>query len=330
VSAPTTHDPLFVNTQDGAVWMRRAVTREGRGLYAVADAPKCCPEFVMATLTELAEHGITGSAYALPVPVGPVDAGPVVRPLELPEAQIDALAAAGNRVVNDETHQHLCMCDAWPEKCVSTGNYFMGAWDVDGLEAALPAVLGLWESMRGGELERLQTRVAELLAERHDTNEALLKVTVAQRAAEDRGAELERRLHDAAMTRVWTNEDGKRFVFVEDIAPALLGLEPKPDAITRRNVPLQALREDDVSPQVQKLRNLLAGQRAAVEDGCPRNVIDGDVGGHFFKKGAFADSPVRCTYCGAKRPEPLEDLHDGPLSHSYRVGRDLPEMGGTK
>jgi len=33
------------------------------------------------------------------------------------------------------------------------------------------------------------------------------------------------RLHAAAMTRTWTNEDGKKFVFVEDIAPVLLGTE---------------------------------------------------------------------------------------------------------
>ena len=45
---------------------------------------------------------------------------------------------------------------------------------------------------------------------------------------------------------------------------------------------------DDVTPQVRRLRGLLAGQRAAVEDS-----------------------------------------HDGPLAHSYRVGRDLPEMGGA-
>ncbi|WP_405956081.1 hypothetical protein [Streptomyces phaeochromogenes] len=149
-----THDPLVVNTKDGAVWMRRAVTRDGRGLYSVADAPRCCPEFVMATLTELAEHGIAGSADALPMPVGP-------KPLVLSEQQIDALAAAGNRVVNDAVHQDLCMCDAWPEKRLSTGAYFMGAWDVSGLETALPAVLGLWESMRGGELVALRARLAE-------------------------------------------------------------------------------------------------------------------------------------------------------------------------
>jgi hypothetical protein len=105
---------------------------------------------------------------ALPVPVGPK-----AQPLALSEEQIDALATAGNRVVNDEVHQHLCMCDAWPEKCVSSGHYFMGAWDVDGLEAALPAVLGLWEQMRGGELAALRAQVAALLDERHSTNEAL-------------------------------------------------------------------------------------------------------------------------------------------------------------
>ncbi|MFE9127004.1 hypothetical protein ACFYOF_16565 [Streptomyces sp. NPDC007148] len=34
---------------------------------------------------------------------------------------------------------------------------------------------------------------------------------------------LKERLHRAAMVQVWKNEDGKRFVFVEDLAPALLG-----------------------------------------------------------------------------------------------------------
>jgi hypothetical protein len=69
MSAPTSHDPLVVNTRDGVVWVRRAVV-EGRGLYAVTDSCKC-PEYLMATLTELAEHGIAGSADVLPMPVGP-------------------------------------------------------------------------------------------------------------------------------------------------------------------------------------------------------------------------------------------------------------------
>jgi len=58
------------------------------------------------------------------------------------------------------------------------------------------------------------------------------------------------------------------------------------DGITRRLAPTQALRKDDVTPQVQKLRDLLAGQRTAVED-------------------------------------------PNGLHHDYRLGRDLPETGGT-
>ena len=62
--------PLVVNTKDGGCWTRRTVTEGGVALYALADVCKC-PEFVMATLAELAERGIVGSADVLPMPVGP-------------------------------------------------------------------------------------------------------------------------------------------------------------------------------------------------------------------------------------------------------------------
>ncbi|MET7490544.1 hypothetical protein [Streptomyces sp. NPDC005538] len=38
-------------------------------------------------------------------------------------------------------------------------------------------------------------------------------------------------------------------------------------------------------------------------EGCPRNVIDGNVGRHFFKKGALSDSPIACIYCGNLKPD---------------------------
>lgn len=63
---------------------------------------------------------------------------------------------------------------------------------------------------------------------------------------------------------------------------------------------------DDVTPQVQKLRALLAGQRAAQE----------------------TDPGRRAAW--RMLAEPLEDPHDSPLHHDYRVGRDLPETGGAK
>lgn len=45
-------------------------------------------------------------------------------------------------------------------------------------------------------------------------------------ALKKRVAELEQRLHDAAMARVWTNEDGKKFVFADDLKGPLLGTTP--------------------------------------------------------------------------------------------------------
>jgi hypothetical protein len=62
--------PLVINLKDGSVWERRAVTRDGVALYALAGSCKC-PEYVMATESELAAMGIAGSADALPMPVGP-------------------------------------------------------------------------------------------------------------------------------------------------------------------------------------------------------------------------------------------------------------------
>ncbi|MFH8792264.1 hypothetical protein [Streptomyces sp. NPDC017941] len=71
MSAPTSHDPVAVNTKDGVAWLRRAVTVDGRALYAMDGAVMGAPEFVLATLEDLTEKGITGTAPVLPVPVGP-------------------------------------------------------------------------------------------------------------------------------------------------------------------------------------------------------------------------------------------------------------------
>ncbi len=62
--------PLVVNTRDNTTWVLHTVTRAGLALYAVAGAC-ACPSYLLATLSELAEHGIVGSADALPMPVGP-------------------------------------------------------------------------------------------------------------------------------------------------------------------------------------------------------------------------------------------------------------------
>ncbi|WP_086768136.1 hypothetical protein [Streptomyces bobili] len=205
MSAPTTHDPVAVNTKDGSCWRRRAVTQSGRGLYALAAVQGDVPELVLSTLAELAEHGLRGMAFALPVPVGP---GPVVRPLALHEAQIDALAASGNRAVNDAVHEDLCACDAWPEKCLSSGGFFQGYWDMGGLETAIPAVLGLWESMRGGELEPAPTTVYR--AEHPDSG-----ITLGHY-----GTESAARAHcEATERRSWPTGTSLSFDWIRDALP---------------------------------------------------------------------------------------------------------------
>lgn len=186
MSARVSHHPLVVNTADGACWTRRAVTSDGRGLYALAGAAAGVPDEVLTSLAELAELGITGSAFALPMPVG-------AEPRDVEEELIGA-------------------------------NLSLYEEELDNARLRL----ALKSAQRGR--RELRARVAALLDERHSTNDALADITVAERSA------------------------------------AKLGALLAPDA-------------------------------------CPRNVIDGDAGGHFFRKGAFADSPVACSYCGAKRPE---------------------------
>ncbi|MFI1472092.1 hypothetical protein [Streptomyces wuyuanensis] len=78
MSAPTTRDPLKVTTSEGAVWTRRGVNPQGRGLYAF-DGVEDCPSRLLVTLAELAEYGVRSAdelaavvaeVGALPMPVG--------------------------------------------------------------------------------------------------------------------------------------------------------------------------------------------------------------------------------------------------------------------
>ena len=80
MSVPVSRDPQLVVTLDGARWVRAAVTRSGRGLYVLEGTTTSCPEFVMASLGELAELGVkpvtdladaVALLGALPMPVGP-------------------------------------------------------------------------------------------------------------------------------------------------------------------------------------------------------------------------------------------------------------------
>jgi hypothetical protein len=114
--------PLVVNTTDGTCWTRRAVTRDGLALYAPEGVCRC-PEFVMATLAELAEHGIAGSADALPMPVG----------VDKAEESADKLTRllAPTQVLLSEATAHCERCG----KAVAQGARWCSTWCHTGIPA---------------------------------------------------------------------------------------------------------------------------------------------------------------------------------------------------
>ncbi|MFC8986904.1 hypothetical protein [Streptomyces sp. NPDC057115] len=171
--------PLVVNTRDGVCWTRRFVTRDGLAMYA-PESVRTCPEFVMATLPELAEQGIVGSAFALPMPEASNGEQPVMRA----RGRVEAL-------VSGEVSEEL--------------------------EVRLDDLLAV-------ACEPLRARVAEL-------EENLRAVNAGWGAARDRVAELEARLAEYDRP---ADEDPIAYALTEQA--------------------------DDVTPQVAKLRALLAGQ----------------------------------------------------------------------
>lgn len=182
--------PLVVNTRDGVCWTRRTVTSGGIALYA-PERVKTCPEFVMATIDELAEHGIVGSADALPVPVSPEpqaeerakvaaligDAKPATDQLLLEMAQ---------QIRDRREHDHSTAAD-WDWYCLNASGW---------LGDKAPTVLR--------RLLDTEARVAELEAERHSTNESLDDAVQALRTRETSPLTVFRASHDSIVMGLYT------------------------------------------------------------------------------------------------------------------------------
>ncbi|WP_432184895.1 hypothetical protein [Streptomyces tendae] len=150
--------PVAVNTADGACWTLRTVTAGGIGLYA-PEAVKTCPEFVMATLEDLAAHGIQGSADALPMPVGPApqETGPRSFALvgEVTAEDYDDAVYAAEQAYSGMRGQGY-------KGSISVGTDGGGAEE---LRAKFEAQMTRAETL-DGLLRTAQDRVAELEAER--------------------------------------------------------------------------------------------------------------------------------------------------------------------
>ena len=259
MSAPATHDPRFVNTRDGVCWEQRAVTEDGRGLYAVEGSCKC-PPFKMATLAELAERGIVGSADVLPVPVSPAR-----RTLDQVE---DELTGANLSLYEEEL---LTERLRW----------------------------ALASAKRGR--SRLRAQVAALLAERHETNQALDDAVQELRA-------------NAGLALPWaaSMDDGDLSLFLNDMVSAAMGRWRSEPEVPDRTV-------------LADIEKVCADWRT------PGEGLRGDADDE-----AAAERPVNeltqvfAPVASLREVSSREEPHDSPLHQSHRVPHDLPVPDGCR
>lgn len=61
--------------------------------------------------------------------------------MELNEEKLEQLIDAGNKALNDYYHEEVCACDAWPERCLSSGRYFFGTWDTNAFAIGAKAII---------------------------------------------------------------------------------------------------------------------------------------------------------------------------------------------
>jgi hypothetical protein len=264
MSAPKTRDPLAVTTRDGMSWVRRAVTQDGHGLYAPEGVCNC-PEFVMATLAELAEHGIKGqdpladavaALGALPVPVGP-------------ESPVDADRAKAPWGRGEDGRPLLPMGAHWTD---------------------VPELVDRTVADLQSRLDRAQSGRWYLAS---DTETWRAPGTVCTRV-------------DGYLRTVgqFTN-----------VLPGDLELVLHAHSDLRWCLDM-----------VAKLRARVAELEALVGDGSTRPADEDPIAYSLTVEALHASSGAVIETPGRPRAAAVEDSHDSPLHHDYRVPHDLPEV----
>lgn len=130
-----------------------------RGLVAALDKDK-------ELAAQVAAHG------PFPMPTGES------QPVGLTEEQAEALINAGNGALSDYYHERQCHCSDYPAGCVTNPGYrrAAGFWDTDAFAIGLPAVLGVWESLRN---DRHAAKIAELRADNEQLRARVAKLEAA-------------------------------------------------------------------------------------------------------------------------------------------------------
>jgi len=345
--------PLVINLKDGSVWERRAMTAAGVALYALAGS--CgCPEYLMASESELAAQGIAGSADVLPVPVGPkpqVDdrakapwgRGEDGRPLlpmgadwtDVPEL-VDRTVAGIQSRVDEAPSGHWYLAPA--EMGLAPGTVHTR---VDGYQRTV------------GQFTNVLPAGLELVLHAHDDLSWCLEMLAKLRA---RVAELEEQRE--ADHKTWQHDLRTARDEREATAVRIVGLEAERhitnEALDDAVKALRARREDEpAEPYVSRLlppRDAVCARPCCGHRGedhhhgdtkcwanLPRTRQPNGAWGAvqicycegFVAAPAVEVSADRLTAFFAPTQALREDAYDGPLRDSYLISRDLPETGGV-
>ena len=294
--------PLVVNTTDGTVWTRREETRGGEPLYALAGCARC-PEIVMATYAELEEHGIAGSADVLPVPVGPE-----------PQADDRAKAPWGR---GEDGRPLLPMGAHWTDIPELVDGHLAG------IQARLDqAQPGSWYVASTAETWRAPGTVCTRVDGYHRTVGQFTNVS-------DADLELVLRAHDdlnwclemIAKLRARVAElEAERHSTNESLSEAAEALRADRDRIARLERSSEGLSFAERAQRETHPGRRRAWQMLAQIDESER--VYERLAGRSVEESA--DKLTRLL-----APSSLEDPHDSPLHHTYKVPRDLPPVGGA-
>jgi hypothetical protein len=287
------------------------VTSDGRGLYALAGSVAEVPDEVLVSLADLAELGITGSAFALPVPVGPVLRS------ELDQARDDVMGACLARWEEEQENARLRLALASAKR---------GRSQLRAKVAELTAGVA-WrdaERDRWADVHSLVERAIDKgwsAVDTIDLEDALGPEAAApsQAVSKDEPAESEppriRKHHPdcAAVHQAgapctcppdFTGEDPDDLAHEDGCTCPDTGRGephdvdcPLADAPGPYDAVMPAAGSG--SPEMRELRAALTGSPDAIT----RQI-----------------APLQAL---------REDPHDSPLHHDWRLGRDLPETGGA-
>jgi hypothetical protein len=245
-------------------------------LYA-PESVQTCPNFVMATLAELAEHGIAGSADVLPVPVGTATLVPESPARTMLDHAREALNA---RMTKDDLRLVLDNTITYAAALETRAARYRIAWGTARTRAI----------STGGAADRYAARARAAQEALQHMLFTVIAGQMALKVATDEAAELRARLAEYERP---ADEGPVRYALTgaaEELRSCCAGPECTCTPSSPQDDQYIPPREDDVRPQVNKLRAILAGQREQAPD-MPYRAVRGSIElGSYATEGAAREA----------------------------------------